>query len=194
MTTRMQASARRAAQLLAALAEPEGRADPYPLYDQLRALGPVVAAPDGVLVVTGYRACSALLRDRRLRKAPERALAAAGYRDWRDRPSLRLLYTSIMMLDPSAHARLRRLVSAIFTARRVQGLRPAVEQIVAQAPSSTGDPEDLRYPLLRAGPAGHPSRVAGQPAAARTPPPCSSRVMTRPAPAAAGTTQADRQA
>ena len=108
MTTRMQASARRAAQLLAALAEPEGRADPYPLYDQLRALGPVVAAPDGVLVVTGYRACSALLRDRRLRKAPERALAAAGYRDWRDRPSLRLLYTSIMMLDPSAHARLRR--------------------------------------------------------------------------------------
>ena len=121
------------------------------MYDQLRALGPVVAAPDGVLLVTGYQACSALLRDRRLRKAPERALAAAGYRDWRDRPSLRLLYTSIMMLDPPAHTRLRRLVSAIFTARRVQGLRPAVEQIVAQAPSSTGDPEDLRYPLLRAG-------------------------------------------
>ena len=44
MTTHMQASARQAAQLLAALAEPEGRADPYPLYDQLRALGPVVAA------------------------------------------------------------------------------------------------------------------------------------------------------
>ena len=133
MTTHVQASARRAARLLAALAEPEGRAGPYPLYDQLRALGPVVAAPDGVLVVTGYRACSALLRDHRLRKAPERALAAAGYPDWRDRPSLRLLYTSIMMLDPPAHTRLRRLVSAIFTARRVQGLRPAVDQIVAQA-------------------------------------------------------------
>ena len=133
MTTHVQASARRAARLLAALAEPEGRAGPYPLYDQLRALGPVVAAPDGVLVVTGYRACSALLRDHRLRKAPERALAAAGYPDWRDRPSLRLLYTSIMMLDPPAHTRLRRLVSAIFTGRRVQGLRPAVEQIVAQA-------------------------------------------------------------
>ena len=73
------------------------------------------------------------MRDHRLRKAPERALAAAGYPDWRDRPSLRLLYTSIMMLDPPAHTRLRRLVSAIFTARRVQGLRPAVEQIVAQA-------------------------------------------------------------
>ena len=53
MTTHMQASARRAAQLLAALAEPEGPGRPYPLYDQLRALGPVVAAPDGALVVTG---------------------------------------------------------------------------------------------------------------------------------------------
>ena len=133
MTTHMQASARQAAQLLAALAEPEGRADPYPLYDQLRALGPVVAAPDGALVVTGYRACSALLRDYRLRKAPERALAAAGYPDWQHRPSLRLLYTSILTLDPPAHTRLRRLVSATFTARRVQGLRPAVAQIVAQA-------------------------------------------------------------
>ena len=92
-----------------------------------------MAAPDGALVVTGYQDCSALLRDHRLRKAPERALAAAGYPDWRDRPSLRLLFTSILMLDPPAHTRLRRLVSATFTARRVQGLRPAVEQIVAQA-------------------------------------------------------------
>ena len=95
--------------------------------------GPRWPRPTGVLVVTGYRACSALLRDHRLREAPERALAAAGYPDWRDRPSLRLLYTSIMMLDLLAQTRLRRLVSAIFTARRVQGLRPAVEQIVAQA-------------------------------------------------------------
>jgi cytochrome P450 len=133
MTTRMQATAGQAAQLLAALAEPEGRADPYPLYEGLRALGPVVAAPDGALVVTGYQDCSALLRDHRLRKAPERALAAAGYPDWRDRPSLRLLFTSILALDPPAHTRLRRLVSATFIARRVQRLRPAVEQIVAQA-------------------------------------------------------------
>lgn len=133
MTTQMQAQARRAADLLAALAEPEGRADPYPLYDRLRALGRAVTAPDGTLVVTGYRDCSALLRDHRLRREPERLLAAAGYPDWRDRPSLRLMYTSILSLDPPAHTRLRRLVSAAFTARRVEGLRPAVERIVAEA-------------------------------------------------------------
>jgi cytochrome P450 len=133
MTTDALTGDRRAEQLLAALAEPEGRADPYPLYDRLRALGPAVTAPDGTLVVTGYRDCSALLRDHRLGKAPQRPLAAAGYPDWEDRPSLRLMYTSILTLDPPAHTRLRRLVSAAFTARRVQGLRPAVEQIVAQA-------------------------------------------------------------
>ncbi len=40
MTTDALAGDRRAAELLAALARPEGRADPYPLYDRLRALGP----------------------------------------------------------------------------------------------------------------------------------------------------------
>ena len=129
MTTHMQAPG----ELLAALATPEGRADPYPVYDRLRALGRAVAAPDGTLVVTGYRDCSALLRDHRLGKAPERILTASGYPDWQHRPSLRLLFTSILMLNPPAHTRLRRLVSATFTARRVHGLRPAVARIVAEA-------------------------------------------------------------
>ena len=117
--------------VLTALATPEGRADPYPLYERLRAIGPAVTAPDGTLVVTGYRECSMLLRDHRLHKAPERRLAASGYPRWQDRPALRLMFGSIMMLNPPAHTRLRRLVSACFTARRVAGLRPAVERIVA---------------------------------------------------------------
>ena len=133
MTADALAGDRRAGELLAALAKPEGRADPYPLYDRLRALGRAVVTPGGSLVVTGYRECSALLRDHRLRKKPERMLAAAGYPQWRDRPSLRLMFTSVVALDPPAHTRLRRLITAAFTARRVQGLRPAVERIAAQA-------------------------------------------------------------
>jgi cytochrome P450 len=117
--------------VLTALATPEGRADPYPLYERLRAIGPAVTALDGTLVVTGYRECSMLLRDHRLHKAPERRLAASGYPRWQDRPALRLMFGSIMMLNPPAHTRLRRLVSACFTACRVAGLRPAVERIVA---------------------------------------------------------------
>jgi len=120
-------------EVLTALATPEGRADPYPLYERLRAIGPAATAPDGALVVTGYRECSMLLRDLRLHKAPERRLTASGYPQWQDRPALRLMFGSIMMLNPPAHTRLRRLVSACFTARRVAGLRPAVEQMVADA-------------------------------------------------------------
>jgi cytochrome P450 len=120
-------------EVLAALARPEGRANPYPLYQRLRAIGPTATALDGTLVVTGYRECSMLLRDHRLHKTPERRLAASGYPQWRDRPALRLMFSSVMMLNPPAHTRLRRLVAASFTARRVAGLRPAVQQIVADA-------------------------------------------------------------
>ena len=116
--------------MLTALATPGGGADPYPLYQRLRAIGPAVTAPDGTLVVTGYRECSMLLRDHRLHKTPERRLTASGYPQWWDRPGLRLMFGSIMMLNPPAHTRLRRLVSACLTARRVAGLRPAVERIV----------------------------------------------------------------
>ena len=119
--------------MLDALALPEGRANPYPLYQRLRAIGPTATALDGTLVVTGYRECSMLLRDHRLHKTPERRLAASGYPQWRDRPALRLMFSSVMMLNPPAHTRLRRLVAASFTARRVAGLRPALQQIVADA-------------------------------------------------------------
>jgi cytochrome P450 len=43
------------------------------------------------------------------------------------------MFSSVMMLNPPGHTRLRRLVAASFTARRVAGLRPAVQRIVADA-------------------------------------------------------------
>ena len=50
-------------------------------------------------------------------------LTAAGYPDWEQRPSLRMLFGSMLMLNPPAHTRLRRLVSRSFTAQRVAGMR-----------------------------------------------------------------------
>lgn len=63
-------------------------------------LGDAVAAPDGTVIVTGYRACS------------------AGYPDWQQRPSLKMLFGSMLMLNPPQHTRLRRLVSRAFTPSR----------------------------------------------------------------------------
>lgn len=121
----------RAGELLAALAEPAGQADPYPLYRQLREFGPAVRSPDGSLVVSGYRAATALVRDHRLQKRPERNLIGAGFANWRERPGLRLVFTSMLVRNPPDHTRLRRAVSSAFTARRVTGLRAAIERIVA---------------------------------------------------------------
>src|SRR5947209_17245623 len=107
-----------------------GRADPYPRYARLREISPVVRAADQALVVTRYEDCSTVTRDPRFAHMPPDMLAFLGYPDWSERPALRMLFTSMLALNPPDHTRLRRLVSGAFTARRVQGLRPAIERIV----------------------------------------------------------------
>ncbi|MGI5237524.1 cytochrome P450 [Dactylosporangium sp. CA-139066] len=107
-----------------------GRRDPYPRYARLREISPIVRAADDALVVTGYADCQTVVRDGRLAHMPPDMLAFLGFPDWREHPALRLMYTSMLVLNPPDHTRLRRLVSSAFTARRVQGLRPAVERMV----------------------------------------------------------------
>nr|WP_084700876.1 cytochrome P450 [Cryptosporangium arvum] len=117
-------------QLLDELTRLEGRANPYPRYARIRAASPIVRAPDGVLVLTGYAECTTMLRDPRLGHLPPDMLAFIGYPDWHDHPALRTLFTSMLTINPPDHTRLRRLVSSTFTARRVQALRPAIEKMV----------------------------------------------------------------
>jgi cytochrome P450 len=128
---------------MTALTGPKGQVDPYPHYARLRALGPAAEMPDGTLVLSGYRLCSAVLRDHRFLKHPERVLVASGYPDWREHPGLNLLFSSILVLNPPEHTRLRRLVSGAFTTRRVAGLRPAVERIVDELIERVGTATDF---------------------------------------------------
>jgi cytochrome P450 len=107
-----------------------GREDPYPRYERLRGFGPVVRAADGALVVSRYLDCTTVARDPRFAHMPPEMLAFIGYPDWADHPALRQLFTSMLVLNPPDHTRLRRLVSSAFTARRVQALRPAIEAMV----------------------------------------------------------------
>jgi cytochrome P450 len=120
------------AQLMGELATAEGQADPYPTYARMHQLGEAVAAPDGTVIVTGYRACSTVIRDNRLSKSPDAVLTAAGYPDWQERPSLQMLFGSMLMLNPPAHTRLRRLVSRSFTAHRVASMRGAITHLAEQ--------------------------------------------------------------
>jgi cytochrome P450 len=118
------------ASLLDELTTMAGREDPYPRYRRLREMSAVVRAPDGALVVTRYADCSAVTRDPRLGHLPPDMLGFLGYPDWAEHPALRQLFTSMLLVNPPDHTRLRRLVSTAFTARRVQALRPAIAGMV----------------------------------------------------------------
>ncbi|SCL29622.1 hypothetical protein GA0074694_5453 [Micromonospora inyonensis] len=54
-----------AAGAMAHLFSPQGRVDPYPAYERLRAHGPVVEIAPGLYVATGYTAIDEVLRDPR---------------------------------------------------------------------------------------------------------------------------------
>jgi len=138
-------------EVLAGLREPAGRDDPYPLYARLREQGTVANTADGILVISGYRLAAAMVRDHRLTKRPELMLITAGYGNWRERPGLRLMFNSLLVLNPPEHTRLRRQVSGAFTMRRVAALRPAVQRIVAalldRFSGITDFVDDFAFPL-----------------------------------------------
>lgn len=106
-----------------------GRLDPYPHYRRLQEIGPILTAPDGLVLITGYAEQAEFLKDHRFTKHPERRLEANGWPNWREVPSLRMMFEGMLFLNPPDHTRLRRLVAAAFTPRRVQQLRPVVQKI-----------------------------------------------------------------
>ena len=107
--------------------DPAVLADPHPLLAELRESGPVhrIDGSTGVPVwmVTRYDDVLAALSDPRLSNDPHHASALTEV--------LRgdFLSRSMIGTDPPEHTRLRRLVSKAFTARRVEGLRPRVQEI-----------------------------------------------------------------
>ncbi|AOP47322.1 cytochrome P450 family protein [Streptomyces lydicus] len=107
--------------------------DPYPLYAELRARGPVhrVRFPSGVCawLVTGYRAAQQTLTDPRLGKNHARGNAA-----WRARASIMpepqrsQLQVHLLHQDPPRHTVLRRLITDAFAPQRVAALAPRFEE------------------------------------------------------------------
>lgn len=111
-----------AAEIFGSLLAPEGRADPYPLYAALHEQGAVLDA-DGLVLVHGYEAASAVLRDPAFRVG-DAAYLDQTMPDWRDHPALTA--DSLLSLNPPEHTRIRSLLTKAFTARRVAGLEPAI--------------------------------------------------------------------
>jgi pimeloyl-[acyl-carrier protein] synthase len=111
--------------------------DPYPMYEQLHAAGPVVHLPGmfglGAWLVSSHAIAQSVLRSRqfgsdahrvlppeKIARIPQEAADIGGRR----------LHT-LLFRDPPDHTRLRRLVSQAFTPRTVERLHGHVAEIAA---------------------------------------------------------------
>ena len=107
--------------------------DPYPHYDRLRAVDPVHVTPFGQFVASRHADVSLVMRDKRFGKDfVERSKRR--YSDKiMDEPVFRSMSHWMLQADPPDHTRLRGLVVKAFTARRVEDMRPRIQEIVDQA-------------------------------------------------------------
>jgi cytochrome P450 len=115
------------------LSDPAFKADPFPLYARMRDEMPIgrVATSRGetAIVVTRYADVSALLKDKRFVKDPANALTPERLAQQRRIPGfLSPLMRNILALDDPDHMRLRKLVQAVFTPRRIAALEAQVVQ------------------------------------------------------------------
>ncbi|WP_432482260.1 cytochrome P450 [Kineococcus esterisolvens] len=118
------------------LADPPTWREPYAFHERVRAAGPLLtgrftcmSASHEVVreVLGGADFGVGALHDTPLPQL-RRLLDWAG----RDRPTHPVEPPSMLAVDPPDHTRYRRLVSKVFTARAVQGLRPRVEELAGE--------------------------------------------------------------
>jgi cytochrome P450 len=137
---------------VARLMRPETKADPYPLYADLRRRG-LVRSPLKVWATSSHATATNVLRDRRFSSSP---LHQPGYRPpaYPDGdPRAGLPTADLLTMDPPDHTRLRRLVSGAFTPKAVADLEPWIRDVTGRlltpldAPAGFDLIDALAFPL-----------------------------------------------
>ncbi|MDN5761649.1 MAG: cytochrome P450 [Microlunatus sp.] len=106
---------------LARLHLPAAQDDPYPIYDQIRARGPLSKTRLGDYVSASHSICTEVVRSR--------SFGAFDTEPAPGDPSPReMLDLSLLQLNPPEHTRLRRLAAPAFTPRRMVAYEALVEQ------------------------------------------------------------------
>jgi cytochrome P450 len=134
-----------------------GRLDPYPVYEVIRAHGPVARVQDRFYVASGYATVDELLRDPRMLIADRELASFYGTQDGPATAEEIVVGRSMLRSNPPDHTRMRRLAAGAFTPRRLESMREAIN---AQATTLTkylahlggsGEPVDFvtefAYPL-----------------------------------------------
>ncbi|WP_262047118.1 cytochrome P450 [Bradyrhizobium sp. Bra78] len=106
--------------------------NPYPHFDRLRTTDPMHVTPFGAFVASRHAEVSLVLRDKRFGKDyADRSKRRYGD-DILAQPIFRNMSHTMLQADPPDHTRLRGLVVKAFTARRVEDMRPRIQEVVDQ--------------------------------------------------------------
>ena len=124
---------------IAKLMTPKGLADPYPIYEQLRANGGVYEAKRfGVWLLSSHALVSAAVRDERLSVDNRKV---DGYAEGDG--SRFYDHEMILRMDAPGHTRIRRLVGKAFTPKAIAAMRARVEEISDEVIGQAGRSFDL---------------------------------------------------
>ena len=109
---------------------PEFIRNPYPHYARMRTTDPMHLTPLGMFVASRHAEASLVIRDKRFGKDyVERTVRRYGPKIMEE-PVFRNFALTMLQQDPPDHTRLRGLVAKAFTARRVEDMRPRIQEIV----------------------------------------------------------------
>ena len=127
--------------------------DPYPFYHRLRAEEPMHESPLGFWVSTRHEDVAWVLRDRRFGKDYVARMTKRRGAEIFDEPVFQTMSRQMLVLDPPDHTRLRGLVVKAFTARRIDEMRPRIQELVDQQIDQVADQggmdviRDFAHPL-----------------------------------------------
>lgn len=114
---------------LSDFASPAFYADPYPLYEQLRAHGELLPLAPGLSLTTSHALVDALLCDRRMGRAYLHGIRQRYGEARAGAPVFHMFSRMMLMSNPPQHTRTRTLLMRAFNARQIAELRDWIQEI-----------------------------------------------------------------
>ncbi|MER5515383.1 cytochrome P450 [Streptomyces sp. NPDC002763] len=121
------------------------RANPYPVYEELRKTPVLHEEDDGPYIISSYHDIEALLHDPRI--SSDESNVTVGGQDDLSGPEATGLPPSFIRLDPPEHDRLRRIANSSFgpphRPRRIENMRGQLEEIITGLIDGLGDAREI---------------------------------------------------
>ncbi|MFI9246315.1 cytochrome P450 [Streptomyces sp. NPDC053086] len=134
------------ASMLRQITDFANRADPYPVYRELRRTPVLHEEEGGPYIISSYYDIKALLHDPRI-SSDAANLAAAGDDELGQAEETGGLPPSFLRLDPPEHDRLRRIANSAFgpphRPRRIENMRGEMGEIVTELINNFGDTRQI---------------------------------------------------